>query len=245
MCFLHLWSPVKRIKAIIFDSDGTLVDSEYAHYLAWIYALSRQNSSLSSREYEPYVGQSIETNAQLFAKKIKKDCAEEIIQDKRSYYQKLQLLGLPAIQSTVAFLRRLAGEKKALNLKLAVASGAARKELLTNLKNLQIDGLFDQILSGQDDLNDYHDDEGVNKPKSYIYLQAAKRLGVSPTDCVVIEDSLSGVLAGKSAGCLTIAVPNNYTHSQDLSRADLVIESFATLSPSQFLKQVSQLSQRQ
>ena len=76
---------------------------------------------------------------------------------------------------------------------------------------------------------DYSDPEGVNKPKPYIYLHAAKLLGVSPEGCVVIEDSPPGIAAGVSAGCFTIAVPNDCSRHQDLSEAHLCLESFSNM----------------
>ena len=61
--------------------------------------------------------------------------------------------------------------------------------------------------------------EGKNKPKPYIYLEAAQRLHVSPQHCLVFEDTEAGVMAASSAGMITIAVPNRFTSSQDFSRA--------------------------
>jgi len=82
--------------------------------------------------------------------------------------------------------------------------------------------------------------KGVNKPKPYIYLHAMKKLGVSSQNTVVIEDSASGAAASVSAGCFTIAVPNDYTQQHDLSHAQMKIQSFADLSVDDFLKMMHQ-----
>ncbi len=225
-----------KIKAIIFDCDGTLVDSEYAHYLSWRHALQLQGGDLTLEEYAFYVGKTVQANARLLAEKIGSNAPHKIIEDKRAYYDVLQNAGLPAIQPTVDFVLALAKEKERYGIKLGCASAARKPGILTNLKHLKIDHLFDIVLSGQDDLSDYTDPEGVNKPKPYIYLQAAKLLRLKPEECLVIEDSQSGVTAGVQAGCLTIAIPNDFTRKQDLSHSHLQLDSLDFLSLEEFLQ---------
>lgn len=231
----------RNIKAVIFDCDGTLVDSEHAHFISWQYALQYHGGALSLEEYYGYIGKSASVIAEILAKKVGKDCAEEILSGKRSHYFALIKEGHLPIQHTMDFLHHLAREKDKLGLKLGLASAASRGEILLNLRHHGIEHLFDVILSGQDDLSDYTDAEGVNKPKPYIYLHAAKMLNLTPAECVVIEDSHSGVTAGKSAGCVTIAVPNSYTQYQDLSHAHLVIDSFYPMNVQEFLETVKRL----
>lgn len=228
-----------NIQAVIFDCDGTLVDSEYAHYLGWQYALQNQGSDLSLDEYYFFVGKSAETNAVLLAKKVgKPDLAVEILKDKQTYYHILQNKGLPPIESTVNFVRHLGNEKERLGLKLGVASAAKKSEIVLNLRHLGIEHLFDIIISGKDDLGEYFDLQGTNKPKPYIYLHIAKLLGVFPSQCIVIEDSDSGVCAGIDAGCFTIAIPNQFTERHDLSRANLKINSLKEITAEEFFKMV-------
>ncbi|MCI5052756.1 MAG: HAD family phosphatase [Simkaniaceae bacterium] len=218
-----------NIKAIIFDCDGILVDSEYAHYLAWQHALQQEGGDLTIEEYYCYVGKSVETNAKLLAEKIGSSHADRIMKNKRKLFHALQNEGLPAIEHVVNFVHRLAKDKQKYGFKLGVASAAKKNEILINLKNLEIDKFFDIVISGYDDLSHYSDPEGVNKPKPYIYLHVAKELGLLPYECVVIEDSLSGVTSGVNAGCITIAVPNDYTRHQDLSTGNVKLDSFAKI----------------
>jgi len=222
------------MKAIIFDCDGTLIDSEYAHYLSWQYALQNQGSDLSEQDYAFYVGKGLETNAHLMAEKIGSKAVAAILQDKLERYLQIRQNGLPPISATVDFVQRLKLERR--GIKLGLASAARKEEILTHLDHLGIAPLFDIVLSGVDDLSSYHDPEGVNKPKPYIYLHAAKQLEVAPEQCVVIEDSATGVTAGVGAGCFTIAVPNRSTKFQDFSHAHLKIESFANLSVDAFFE---------
>lgn len=87
---------------------------------------------------------------------------------------------------------------------------------------------------------EYKDPEGTNKPKPYVYLKAAKMLGIEPRQCIAIEDSRSGISAAVAAGCITVAVPNDFTKRQDLSHAHFKIESFAGLNFNGFLQQIKQ-----
>jgi HAD superfamily hydrolase (TIGR01509 family) len=231
--FLHSEEP---IKAIIFDCDGTLVDSEEAHLESWRRTLQKRGHELTLEQCLLYTGKSSAVIAKLISESIGCNCPDEILKEKRAHYKELHEKGLPPIEATVDFLKRLAKEKDRLGLKLGVASAAIKAEILSNLRHLEVEDLFDVILSGQDDLADYSDPEGVNKPKPYIYLHAAKLLNVSPAECIVIEDSMTGILSGKTAGCITIAVPNQVTAMQDLSAADLRIESLFAYSVEEFLQ---------
>lgn len=231
----------KSIKAVIFDCDGTLVDSEYAHYLSWKHALNVLGNDLNLGEYYQYIGNSAQTNAKLLAEKIGHDSPDNILKMKRKYYERLCQAGLPSIASTVNFLKCLGEKKEALGIKIGVCSAARKGEILAHLRHLEIEHLLDIVLSGQEDLDGYVDPEGVNKPKPYIYLHAMKKLGVSSENMVVIEDSASGATASVSAGCFTIAVPNDYTKHHDLSHAHLTIKSFENLNVDDFLEMVAHL----
>ncbi|MBS0605719.1 MAG: HAD family hydrolase [Parachlamydiales bacterium] len=229
-----------NVKAVIFDCDGVLVDSEHSHYLSWLYALQQHGHGLPLEEYHQYVGNPALETARQLSEKIGKDCAEELLKCKRACYQGLQAQGIPPIQATIDFVHLLAKEKNERGIRLGVASAAKKKEVVLNLRQQGIEEIFDVVLSGQDDLAEYQDPEGVNKPKPYIYLHAAKMLKVSPEECVVIEDSRPGVSAGRDAGCMTVAVPNRFTQKQDLAHAKLILNSFQGMEVAQFFQLISE-----
>lgn len=223
------------MKAIIFDCDGTLVDSEMSHYTAWAYALKKYGVAFTVEEYSHYVGQPIDKTSLQLADKMGKNCARELQEDKHSYYQSLIKKTVSPIQDTFAFLLKLVDEQKNFGYKLAIASGAPREEIALYLKHLNIGHHFDVVVSGRDDLNHYNDPEGVNKPKPYIYLEAAKLLGISPKECIGIEDSSIGVTASARAGLWTIAIPTVFSQHHDFSSANLVLQTFKGYSIAQFL----------
>lgn len=212
------------IKAIIFDCDGTLVDSEQSHHLSWQYALSKWDIPLAEADYYPYVGKTGSTISRSFCKQFQLESSETLLKDKKVIYDDLlKNRNVPSIERTLRFVRHLITRKKELGLKLGVASAAPKEEILLNLNFLGITEAFDVIVSGKDDLSGYSDPEGVNKPKPYVYLHAAQLLEVEPQECIAFEDSTSGVIAANHAGMFTVAVPNRFTKLHDFSLAHLII----------------------
>jgi beta-phosphoglucomutase len=219
-----------RFQAIIFDCDGVLVDTEYLKFLAWKEAFDAQGILFSIEEYMPLVGHSSKNILQMIQDAKKIDIPEEIVELKNVKYKNLQKNGVPPIQEVVNFALRLFEYKQQLGIQLALASSARKEEILVNLKQIGLEFAFDLIISGSDDLEAYTDIEGINKPKPYIYIEAAKRLAVSPELCLVFEDTKAGVDAAASAGMATIAVPNQFTLSHDFSRAYHIISSYKEFS---------------
>lgn len=228
--FASLQTPFsKEVDAVIFDCDGVLVDTEYLKFLAWQKALDAHNISFSLEEYKPLVGHSSK-NILLMMKKLKgQEISEEVIALRTQLYQNLQAQGVPPIQEMVDFARRLSLDKHSLGIKLGLASSASREEIVQNLAQIGLLDAFDVVISGHDDLGDYVDPEGKNKPKPYIYLEAAKRLGIEPSRCLVIEDTQAGIEAAFGAWMIPIAVPNRYTEGQDFSKAAKIFWSYSEL----------------
>lgn len=102
-------------------------------------------------------------------------------------------------------------------IKMAVASSSVLDHIEMILEGLGIREYFEVIVSGQ----------FVPRGKPYpdIFLEAAMKLEVNPADCVVLEDAQTGVVAGKAAGSKVIAVPNQFTADQDMSKADKILSS--------------------
>jgi beta-phosphoglucomutase-like phosphatase (HAD superfamily) len=85
------------------------------------------------------------------------------------------------------------------------------------MHELSLDGVFDAIVAAQDVKR--------GQPALDVYLLAVRRLGLEPAQCLVLEDAPNGVAAAKAAGMMCIAVPNEFTHSLDLSAADAILPS--------------------
>jgi len=222
---------------IIFDCDGTLIDSEQAYFVSWLDALKTRGTSMTIEEYMTYAGHSGAHISKKLHAKTQVDSAEAILEDARKAFHNNSHLITP-IERTLRLVRQLAAQKNALGIKMGVASAAGKKELIHNLSRFGLIEFFDIVISGKDDLHDYSDPEGTNKPKPYIYLHTAKQLGLHPSQCVAFEDSAPGVQAAVSAGLLTFAVPHQYTLQHDLSKAHFIIDSATEIDLQEFLQKI-------
>lgn len=218
-----------EIDAIIFDCDGVLVDTEYLKFLAWQTALASKNISFVIEEYRPLIGHSSKNILKMLKELKKIEIPDQVIELKDAEYTILQKRGVSPIKEMVRLAKQLAEEKRRLGIKLGLASSAPTEEILQNLKQIDLEDSFDLIISGSDDLENYSDLEGKNKPKPYIYIEAAKRLGVNPAKCLVLEDTAAGVEAAAAAGMIAIAVPNSFTTEQDFSKATAITSSYKDL----------------
>lgn len=216
-----------EVKAVIFDCDGVLVDTEYLKFLAWQQALASVTIELSIEEYKKVAGHSSKKIHEMLEEMKNLAIPEEVIHLKRVKYQELQAQGVPPINETIEFARHLSQNKDVLGIKLGLASSASRNEILLNLKHIGLEHEFDLIISGSDDLESYIDDHGKNKPKPYIYLEASKRLNIPPEHCLVFEDTEAGIEAAATAGMIAVAIPNWMTKEQNFSKANRVIHSIS------------------
>lgn len=210
-----------RTSTVIFDCDGVLVDTEYLKYEAWRDVLSKSNIIFTINDYIPLVGHSSEKIAfEIEKAKAKPFDKKLVIEKKNSLYKKRQAQGVPPIQKAVDFLKHLLANKEKYQIKVGLASSAPHLEIIKNLESIGVNPKdFDAIVSGDDDLKHIVDTTGKNKPKPYIYQEIAKSLKVNPYDCIVFEDTHAGIEAASSAGMRAIAVPNQYTKTQDFKRS--------------------------
>jgi beta-phosphoglucomutase-like phosphatase (HAD superfamily) len=232
-----------EIKAIIFDFDGTLVDNGSSHILPWQYALKRQGHELNAKEFWDFMHQNklignpgaFEVILKYSCELLGRDCSEQIIKDIKTFSKTMETYEFPTIESTFNFLQQLGEEKEILGLKLGIASANTKENILRFLKRQGVEHYFDAIAS-YDDLKKYSDPEGTNKPKPYVYLEAAKLLGMHPSQCVAVEDSHTGLSSAVNAGCVAIAIPNAQTMHHDFSQAHFKILSFQDMTPADFLQ---------
>ncbi len=135
--------------------------------------------------------------------------------------ERYRLQGAPRIDGAVAAVRRVA----ATGLPLAVASSSPRALIEAALESLAIADLFRCVVPS--------DEVAHGKPAPDVYLHAAEQLGVDPADCLVVEDSLNGVLAGRAAGMTVALVPNASVPPAPGAReaASITLASLAGLEP--------------
>ena len=201
------------IKALIFDMDGTLVDSERVHWLAWKQTLAADGMDIPDyNDFKKYVGVSDEQMAQEFsAAANEKLDPHHLVTRKCSAYLDLvpQIELLPGVVQT---LERWRGR-----FSMAVASSSPCRELIALLEHHDLRNRFVQVVGG--------DLVPRKKPAPDIYQMVVSLLGVSPSACIAFEDSQSGVAAAKGAGLTVVAVPHPMSADHDFGNANVVLDS--------------------
>jgi beta-phosphoglucomutase family hydrolase len=203
---------IEKYKAVIFDFDGTIVDTERIKLKSMKILLKDYNIDfkkdprllgMSSIDYFNMLKSKYNLNSD-FDKMAEK--REKILED---LFAKEEIKILPG------FLRLVKSLKKN-NIKIGLATSASKKFLIFILNKIEIKKYFNVIHCG--------DDVEHSKPNPEIFLMTAKDLDIAPKDCVVIEDSINGVKAGKAAGMDVIAVTNTFS-KKHLTEADIVLDS--------------------
>ncbi len=204
----------KKINVVIFDMDGVLVDSEPVIQSAAITTLSEYGVRAHPEDFLPFVGTGDGPYIGGVAEKYGLEY-EENMKDRlyEIYFKSLDRMR--TFEDVIPLLERL----KANEYALAVASSADRIKIEANLEAAGIsEGFFDVIIAGED--------VSEKKPSPEIYLEASDRLGVSPRECLVVEDALNGVAAAKAAGMACAGVTTSFSESDLLeSGADYVCGS--------------------
>ena len=203
------------IKALIFDMDGTLVDSERIHWQAWKETLAVHGMSVPDYgDFKKYVGVSDEHMAQEFS-----DAASSklnpawLVSGKCLNYLEMvpEISLLPGVKQTLDHWRD--------RYPLAIASSSPSSELAAILGYHGLEDRFDHVVGG--------DMVAREKPDPEIYQMVAGLLGLPPSACVAFEDSQSGVMAAKGAGLMAVAVPHEMSADHDFSGADIILNTLS------------------
>jgi len=218
------------LKAIIFDCDGVIVDSEPYHMRAFQAVLAEEGITLTREAYyQQYLAMDdkgcFEAVLRADHRPTDKDSVKRLILRKKALYQALSKEKYSLYPGVVDFVR-----KAQKHYRMAIASGAFRAEIKAALDGGGIREAFPVIVSAQDVRN--------GKPHPEAYLTALQQINqrhppppILPSECLVIEDSLHGVSAARAAGMRCLAVTNSYSREMLDGRADRIVESLVGLEP--------------
>jgi beta-phosphoglucomutase len=212
--------------AFIFDMDGVIVDSNPFHKLSLKQFCKKYGRDLSEEQLiEKIYGR---TNKDWLPNVFGNLDAEKLRQyadEKEALFRELYKDDITLVDGLEAFLKKLDAEK----IPRAIATSAPRANVDFTLTKTGTEKFFPTIL----------DDSFVSKgkPDPEIYLKAAAALGYKPENCIVFEDSLSGVKAGKAAGCKVVGITTTHT-TQELKETDLNIDNFIDLDPKTLIEKV-------
>lgn len=194
---MSLQIPPGHFQGLIFDFDGTLVDSMMIHQNAWQMALESLGGRfpLPIEEYLNLGGTSTLQVAKLFLKKNNlSHPPEELVQRKESYFAQT----LHLVQPIDCVLQHALEESKK-GVKISIASGSSYPLILSVLDHLKLTSHFPIVLTPQAVQR--------SKPAPDLFLLAAEKMNLSPADCLVFEDSPLGIQAAKAAGMLSVYIP--------------------------------------
>jgi len=212
------------IKALIFDLDGLLADTESLHCRAYQLALLEHDVELHEADYgEHWVRLGKGITEWLALQKLQLNPQALRLRKSQHY---LDLLGcsLRPMDGALELLQKWHGKKR-----IALASSSYRDAVDGVLTGLGIAGFFEVVVSGLD--------VPRVKPAPDIFLKAAHELNVEPAECLVLEDAEKGVMAAHLAGMRCVAVPNPYTRHHDFSQATRVCSSLSEITED-FLQQL-------
>ena len=208
------------VKAVIFDVDGTLLDTERIYMKAWKEAAAEMgyvmpdsllqktravDAKIAAKIFEEEIGNGFSYQA---VRPIRVRIAEEIIERESPILK-------PGVLELLAFL-------KDKGIRLAVASSTNTKTTKEHLEASGILAPFEAVVGG--------DQIVKGKPNPDIFLKAAEALGAAPEECIVVEDSPAGIRAGFAAGMKTVLVPDQAAITEEtIAMSDKVLKSLAEM----------------
>lgn len=205
------------MKAVIFDMDGVIIDSMPLHYQIEVEMLKEYGCKISEEEHIAFAGNTDYYIWSIFKEKFNLEPSlDELVQIKKQRFLE-SLNRVKLVDNVCEFVAALYNE----NYLLALASSNTRKAINKVLDMFNLSRYIKVSVSGEE--------VERGKPHPEIFLKAAEKLGVKPCNCLVIEDAFKGIQAAKAAGMKCIGFKNPNSGIQDLSAADLVVESFREL----------------
>jgi beta-phosphoglucomutase len=202
-------------QAILWDLDGTLIDSNELHYQTWRDSLAAEGFTLSRAQFLADVGKRNDEILRGYfgADLHERDCARIASLKEDCYRDLVRAGGLEMLPGAREWVERLA----AAGRKQAIATSAPRLNLEVVVGVLGIRELFGALVSSEE--------VAAGKPDPDVFLEAARRLEVAPAECLVIEDAPAGVIAARRAGMRVVGLQTTHAGIE----ADWVVASPAEL----------------
>jgi len=199
--------------AVIFDMDGVIVDSAPFHFVAWQNTWQRRGVNYTHEEFKRNFGQRSDLQVRcVVGNRLSQDEVRAIVSEKDLLFREIMKGNIKALPGVVELLRSL----KEYGVKLALGSSSPRETVYLVTETLGVKELFDAIVCGPE--------VRESKPNPLIFLLCAKKIGIEPWRCMVIEDAVVGITAAKRGGMYVLAVTNSYPR-ENLMNADIIVNS--------------------
>lgn len=207
-----------KVRAVIFDMDGTMIDNMAYHKKAWRAFLKQHHMDVSDEEFRRKV--SGKKNDQIFRTLFQRDLSQHELEayadEKEALYRKLYEPEIREVEGLVRLVHQLYEH----DIQTAIATTAPAKNREFGLRALGLENAFDIILGEE------HVEQG--KPHPEIYLKAAIKLGVDPAECLVLEDSPPGVQSAKAAGMTCVGILTSHS-AEDIHESDATENDFTEI----------------
>ena len=191
-----------NIKAVLFDMDGLMVDTESLATEAFIHSAKKQGYDMTKEETLLVLGFTTKSIYEFWENYFKNSdvSGKQLVDDHYKYIENILFTTGPR---KMPYIEELLKYLKESNYKVAVASSSNMDHIINNMEKTGLKKYIDEFASGAEVEN--------GKPAPDVFLLAAERLGVKPENCLVLEDSKAGVIAGSSAGAKVIMVPDMFS----------------------------------
>ncbi len=214
-------NPKQHTWGVIFDMDGVLIDSYLAHFVSWRKMLQNHGLDITEEQFAATFGR---TNPDIFAQlypSVKEEQYPVLAEEKEATFREIISVDFPEMDGASELIAALHKAGAAL----AIGSSGPPENLRALLNALPGGTHFMATTNGIEIAR--------GKPDPEVFLATARKLGLLPERCVVVEDAPAGVTAGKAAGCAVIALTGTATR-EHLAGADLVVDSLRELTPEIF-----------
>lgn len=202
------------IRALVFDFDGLILETEEPVYLSWQELYQQFGCQLSFEDWGSIIGTA---NGEFDPRRTLERCVGQPIPEdalqKRLQRETELILDRPVLPGVEAYLK----DAKNLDIKVGLASSSPCKWVTSHLERLGLIEYF-QVIRASDDVK-------RTKPDPELYLSACQGLGVPASQAIALEDSPNGVAAAKNAGMYVVAIPNILTRRLPLEQADLRLKT--------------------
>ena len=218
-----------KIKGIVFDFDGLILDTETPELESWQFIYKEYGIPFPTKEYIKNIGSVFDDNSpiqylieKLGSKKIPQSKIQQKFIELKSHLFEKE----PFLPGVLGYLK----EASSLGLRIGLASSSDSTWINYHVNRLGLRDYFYCILT--------KDDVIKVKPFPEIYLLSLLKLGLNNSEVIVLQDSLNGISAAKSAQLFTIAIPNQTTISLNFEKADIVLGSLSDISLIELLNKI-------
>jgi HAD superfamily hydrolase (TIGR01509 family) len=206
-----------RFKALVFDFDGLIIDSETPVFQTWRETFAKHGRELHVSFWADVIGRPVQ-HFDLYAY-VRENIDVTVDVDGLRRFHRERITALTMLQPLLPGVLDYLNAARAMGLRLGIASSSSREHVHGHLERLGLTEYFETTKC--------FEDTGKHKPDPAPYQAVLKALGVEPKEAIAFEDSPNGITSAKAAGIFCVAVPNDITKHLAIGHADYRLESLA------------------